>query len=125
MDSVDQSGFDVSLTKLARSCRGFADYEKVIAPENPGLDTVDRLDRPARPAQAALPDHRNSPALCPQDSDVPPIPFDIAQELLSPELGTSCGGRRIPAILVAVPEAAVDEYRSPVLREDKVRPARH
>ena len=51
----------------------------------------------------------------------PDIPFNISSEFVLPEFGPRRRKAREPGPFMSVPAAAMDEDRSAVLREDKVR----
>ena len=70
--------------------------------------------------QFALPDYEHAPSLGLQ---LPPgvlVSFLVAGYLGGPEVGVGFGDRVVFAVLVAVPEAAVDEDDGAVLGEDDV-----
>ena len=52
---------------------------------------------------------------------VPPVPGHRGRELVFPEVPAGLGCRGVPAVLVAVPEAAVDEADCAVFWEDEIR----
>lgn len=72
----------------------------------------------------AFPDSGHTPAKRQKRFYVSPVAVNITLELSLPELcvGLRCGG--VAATFMSMPEAAVDEHRRPVLRENKVRGAR-
>lgn len=69
----------------------------------------------------------------PDDDDGPALGFQLAPDFLvallvpcylgCPEIGVGLGCRGVPAVFVAIPEAAVDEDDGAVLGEDDVRGA--
>lgn len=75
-------------------------------------------------AKSALPDHGNAPARVLQRLDSPMVSSPIGGELLQPELRPGAGKPKQPTILMAMPEAAIDEHNSRPLRENDVWPTR-
>lgn len=73
--------------------------------------------------QFAFPDDDDAPTLCLQLAPGVLVTLPVAGYLGGPEVGVGPGDRVILAVLVAVPEAAVDEDDGAVLGEDDVRRA--
>ena len=73
--------------------------------------------------QLTLPDDDDRPAFCLQLTPGVLVTLPVAGDLGGPEVGVGLGDRVILAVLVAVPEAAVDEDDGAVLGEDDVRRA--
>ena len=70
--------------------------------------------------QFAFPDDDDAPAFCLQLAPGVLVALPVAGYLGCPEVGVGLGNRVILAVLVAVPEAAVDEDDGAVLGEDDV-----
>lgn len=61
------------------------------------------------------------PAHFSEKPELRPVPFPVPFYLSAPELHIALGQDKIPATLVSVPEAAVDEDGGPVFPQDDVR----
>lgn len=74
--------------------------------------------------QFALPHHNDLPAHFLQLLLLPCVALDVSFELLIPEFPVGCRSACIPASLMPVPEAAVDEYNGLVLWQHDIRMSR-
>lgn len=70
--------------------------------------------------QGALPDDSDTPLKLRKHLHVACVPVDISLKLLFPEIAVGLRCRCVPASLMSVPKAAVNEYHSPVFWEHKV-----
>lgn len=73
--------------------------------------------------QLAFPHYDDAPAERFQESVIPQVALAVVLDLRPPELRICLRFGRIAAVLVPVPEAAVDEDACAVLRQDNVRGA--
>lgn len=74
--------------------------------------------------QFALPHHDDIPAHLPQFLLLPCVAFNVSFEFMIPEFPVGCRSACIPATLMPVPEAAVDEYNGLVLWQHDIRMSR-
>jgi len=74
-----------------------------------------------QPDGLALPHNQHSPASRNQGSMNFRVTFHVLSEFLQPECGIGLRRRRVPASLVAMPEASLDEYSRLIPGEDNIR----
>lgn len=107
----------------AGGCRsGLADdltnHQNILVAMQPLLNrshsVLDRM------LQGAFPDDSHAPAESKEQLCMAPVAIDISLEFPLPELLIGPGGGCVAAAFMSVPEAAMDEYHCPVLREHKV-----
>lgn len=77
-----------------------------------------------RMLQCTLPDNGHSPVKSLEGIHVSSVALDVSLELLPPEVAIRSRHGRESATVMSMPETAMDEYHSPVLREHDVRGAR-
>lgn len=77
-----------------------------------------------RMLQCALPDNGHPPVESFEGVHVSSVAFDVSLEFLPPEVAIRSRRGRVSATVMSMPETAMDEYQSPVLREHHVRGAR-
>ena len=87
------------------------EYGHSIRPKQP----LQFAFQPTRIVQLAFPNDEQAPAEFAQVAAVAGVAGDVGLELVAPELAVGLGGGRALAVLVAMPEASVDEDDGGVL----------
>jgi hypothetical protein len=99
----------------------FTDLHADRTQEQPGRETISRGANLTRSPQGALPYRRHAPPVFEEFFANGAVSSDVRIELRPPELRPGCRDGRVAAPFVSMPEAAMYEDNSAVLRKNKVR----
>lgn len=108
----------VACSRSGLGCE-LTNHQNILIAMQPLLNRLRRVFD--RMFQGTFPDNSHPPAKSAEHFCMADVAVDIPLEFLSPELLVGSGRGRVTATFMSVPEAAVDEYHRPVLREHKVR----
>ena len=99
----------------------FTDLHASLPHEQPGRETISRGANLTRLPQGALPYCRHAPPVFEESCANGAVSSGVRIELRPPELRPGRRDGRVAAPFVSMPEAAVHEDHSAVLRKNKVR----
>ena len=99
----------------------FTDLHADRTQEQPGRETISRGANLTRSPQGALPYRRHAPPVFEESCANGTVSSGVRIELRPPELRPGCRDGRVAAPFVSMPEAAMYEDNSAVLRKNKVR----